>query len=360
MTEVKKYVIPSPIVDQKESTSLDELTEKYNKLIAPGPFAKIGKKAKELVPTKVKDFGTELTEKEYYVEAMKIVAEGFKIVEEQSAKFSISQKAIVTKVDKIVPDNTISDISEICFARSYDLAKLVNIYKTQDLAWAFIEGGTTGALGFAGIPFNLVLSMFLYFRAVQSVAMFYGYDIKNDNGELMIASEVFMSALNPSASNSSNEMAGIIGKIMIVSKTETIKRSAKKTWEEMANHGGVELLILQMRALANKSAKKALDNAGKKGLEKSIFSDVFEQIGGKLTQKTVQKTMPVVSAVVGCLFDTAQMKKILDYADIFYNKRFVIEKEQRVFAVLDSSEAEMVYTTAVEDDAQDVEFVDAE
>lgn len=41
-----------------------------------------------------------------------------------------------------------------------------------------IEGGGTGAFGFWGLPFNLVLSTFLYFRAVQSIAMFYGYDVK--------------------------------------------------------------------------------------------------------------------------------------------------------------------------------------
>jgi len=60
-----------------------------------------------------------------------------------------------------------------------------------------VEGGTTGAFGFWGLQFNIVLSIFLYFRAVQSIAMFFGYDIKNGSAELVIASEVFTNALSP-------------------------------------------------------------------------------------------------------------------------------------------------------------------
>ena len=61
---------------------------------------------------------------------------------------------------------------------------------------ALVEGGGTGAAGFWGLPANLALSMFIYFCVVQSVAMFYGYDVKDGpTGELDIASEVFQGAL---------------------------------------------------------------------------------------------------------------------------------------------------------------------
>lgn len=49
---------------------------------------------------------------------------------------------------------------------------------------------------------------------------------------------------------------------------------------------------------------------------KMVFKEAFEQIGRKLTLKTVQKAVPVVSAVFGALIDTAQMNKVLEYADI--------------------------------------------
>lgn len=89
-----------------------------------------------------------------------------------------------------------------------------------------------------------------------------------------------------------------------------------------------------MRALANKTAQKALENAGKKGLEKSVFKDVFEQIGRKLTLKTIEKSVPIVSALLGALIDTSQINKVIEYADIFYHKRFIMEKEERIYNLM--------------------------
>lgn len=60
-----------------------------------------------------------------------------------------------------------------------------------------------------------------------------------------------------------------------------------------------------------------------------MFRGVFEQIGKRLTQQAVKKAVPVVSAAIGAFFDTAQMNKVLDYADVFYQKRFILEKGMR-------------------------------
>ncbi len=46
----------------------------------------------------------------------------------------------------------------------------------------------------------------------------------------------------------------------------------------MANKDAVTLLLTQMRALTNAAAKKALNNA-EKGLDETMFTNVFEQIG---------------------------------------------------------------------------------
>ncbi len=99
--------------------------------------------------------------------------------------------------------------------------------------------------------------------------MFYGYDVKNDSTELVIASEVFTNALSPSTSDANNEATNIIGKIMLMSQAAVVKQTAKKTWTDMAARGGIPLLL-------------------------------------------------------------AQMKKVLEYADIFYQKRFIVEKESRI------------------------------
>ena len=331
--------IPVPVVNQKENEALDILTDRYNKLIEPGIIAKLGTKAEELIPQKLKiwgrDIGLNISEQEIYTQMMNVIGSGFKTIEEQAAKFSISEKQILRQINQSFP-NQINRLDEICFLRSYDIAKSVSKYKEQDIFLAMIEGGGTGAFGFWGLPFNLVLSTFLYFRAVQSIAMFYGYDVKNDSAEMVIASEVFADALSPINNNINNETVTIIGKVTMISKTEVVKQTAKKSWAEMASRGGITLLLAQMRALANKYAKEALKKVGAKGLENSLFKDAFEQIGRVLSLNAIGKAVPFVSAVIAALIDTAQMKKVLEFADIFYQKRFIIEKEGRIRNLIDT------------------------
>lgn len=329
----RNFNAPVPIIDRREADTLDILTEKYNKLIEPSKIARLGAKVGELIPQKIKEWGKDvnlnISEKELYSQMMSVIGTGFKAIEEQAAKFSISEKKIIDKINQN-SSWEIEQLDEICLERSYDIAKLVNAYKNQDTFVAVLEGGGTGAFGFWGLPFNIVLSTFLYFRAVQSIAMFYGYDVKNDGAELVIAGEVFTNALSPTRSDTNNEATNIISKVMLMSQAAIIKQTTKKTWTDMAARGGIPLLLAQMRALANKSAQKALQNVGAKGLENSIFKEAFEQIGRKLTLKTIGKAVPIASAAVGALIDTAQMKRVLEYADIFYQKRFILEKESRI------------------------------
>ena len=105
----------------------------------------------------------------------------------------------------------------------------------------------------------------------------------------------------------------------------------------MAKRGGATLLLAQMRALANNAAKKALQQAGKKGLEESVFKGVFEQIGKGLTKKAIGKAVPIAGGIIGGLFDTAMMNTVIEYADVFYNKRYLLEKEVRINMLIDSS-----------------------
>ena len=331
--EEKKYRLPVPMLNYKEEHSLVALTRRYEKMTRPGTVAKLGKKATEIVPEPVKKLGENvknaISEAELYEQCMKVVADGFSVLEKCAARLTISEAAIVKKVGKTMPENEISKIDEICLARSYDVAALVEKEKLSDLIWALIEGGATGALSFAGLPFNLVLSTFLYYRAVQSVAMHYGYNVKNDAAELVIAGEVFMSALSP-ATQGVDGVSGMIGKVMVMSELTAIKQTAAKSWAAMASRGGVTLVLTQMRALANKTAQKALNAAGQKGLENSLFKSVFEQIGRKLTKNTIGRSVPYAGIAIGALFDVAQMNTVLEYADVFYNKRFILEKRERI------------------------------
>lgn len=331
--EEKKYRLPVPMVNYKEEHSLVALTRRYEKLTRPRAVAKLGQKAAELVPAPAKKLGESaknaVTEAEFYEQCMKVVTEGFSVLEKYAARLTISEAAIIKKVGKSIPENEISQLDEICLARSYDVAALVEKHKLSELIYALVEGGVTGNYGFAGLPFNMVLSTFLYYRAVQTIAMYYGYDVKRNAAELVIAGEVFMSALSPTTQGADG-MTGMIGKVMVMSELAAVKQTAAKTWAEMAARGGTTLVITQMRALANKAAEKALNKVGQKGLENSLFKGVFTQIGKTLTLGNVGKAVPKVGAVVGALFDTAQMNTILEYADVFYNKRFLAEKRARI------------------------------
>ncbi len=220
--------------------------------------------------------------------------------------------------------------------RAYDIRKTVEKYKTIDIGSALAQGAVLGATGFVGIPFNLVISTFLFFRAVQSIAMFYGYDVKNKPEELKIAGEVFSKAMSPESSDN-NALAQDITKIMLITETTVVKQTATKGWGAMANKNYVTLLITQMRALASKSAQKALEKAGKGNLEKNIFSEVFEQIGKKLTQKSLANSLSnIIGAIIGGTIDTSQMIRVLNYANTFYCKRFILEKEDNINMLLNT------------------------
>ena len=335
--EVKPaYSIPDPIIDAKEEQSIEKLNARYEKLCKPKPIKKLGDAAAKAIPeslkTAIKQLGDTVTEMELFAQVMNVIVSSFKLMEETAAKYTLPRSTIIKKVGKTVKDNTITTPEEFCFARGYDISNLVNDYKTGDLAIAFVEGAGTGALGFVGLPFNLVLCMFICYRAVQSVAMFYGYDVKEDPAELIIASDVFMNALSPSTANA-NEVSNTIMKIMAFAETQTLKQATKKTYAEMIEKGGVTLLVVQLRALANNAAKKAIDAAGVKGLESSAFKAVFQQIGKNLSKKSVGKMIPGIGAIIGAAFDISQMNTVITYADVFYNKRFLIEKEQRIKAL---------------------------
>lgn len=126
---------------------------------------------------------------------MKSVSSGFNKIEEIASKYTISEEHILKQINKI--DRRINSIDEICFTRSYNIKKAISNEKIGSLAFAFVQGGATGFFGLVGIPFNIALSFFIYFRTVQSIAMYYGYDVKNDDSELKIASQVLINSFSP-------------------------------------------------------------------------------------------------------------------------------------------------------------------
>ena len=129
-----------------------------------------------------------------------------------------------------------------------------------------------------------------------------------------------------------------------------IKQVVNKGWQAMAERGGLALLAVQLRACANQAAKKALNKAGAKQLENELFQDVYTQVGKKLTQNTIKKSIPIVSAVIGACFDLSQIRKIIDFANIFYHKRFLVEKEMRIQMLLSNCSFVMDTEYEIHDD----------
>ncbi|MDB1858954.1 EcsC family protein [Collinsella aerofaciens] len=331
------WVLPDPLLSNRELGELEVLTEQYEKMVSPSKLKQLADKAGSRVPENLRatiggavdDLTGEIQKQALYAQVMKQVVDGFKIIEEQAAKYSVTEAQIVEVANATLEGVTIRSIDELFMLRSFDVAKIAAGENGRHLLLAATEGAATGAPGFAGLPFNIVFSMFLYYRAVQSVAMMYGFNVKEDPAELVIAGDVFSNAMAPSA-GSTDGMTAAIGKVMLVAEMEGVKQTVKKGWTAMAARGGAATLIAQIRALANAAARKAIENAGKKSLENNVFKNVLEQIGRNITQKSLGKAVPVFGGVVGALFDASQMNRVLQYANIFYHKRFIIEKQERI------------------------------
>lgn len=333
------YLAPSPVVDEEEIAELDMLTAQFESLIKPNPVAMLAQKAGDAVIQGTSKAIAIIGKDDLYNESMGIISDAFSKVGDSASKISVSEEYVVSEINRALEGVQISTVEEVCFLRSYDLSSIACEQRKQHLALALAEGAATGAPGLPGIPFNLVLSTFLFYRAVQSVAMFYGYDVKNDPAELELAGEVFMEAMSVGQSHDAGDkpdgaVSAQITKLMMLGEIATVKQTINKGWAEMAKRGGACLVVAQIRAMGNAGVKKTLENTGKKGLEVGVFKSVFEKIGKQLSKDVVSRAVPVVGGVLGAAFDAAQMNTILKYADLFYHKRFIVEKEMRIDALL--------------------------
>ena len=96
VTDKGEYILPEPLVDDREYEEMDSITERYEKMTSPGMLAKAGKKAGELAPAPVKEIAGKvskvakdtldgLTEQELMSAAIRKAAEGFGELEKQAA-----------------------------------------------------------------------------------------------------------------------------------------------------------------------------------------------------------------------------------------------------------------------------------
>ena len=147
MAENKNVLLPSPIIDAKEDSSLKKLTERYDKLVQPGAISKIGNKVAPLIPQPVKQVGkvakNAIAEQELFIQCMKVVADGFGILEKEAARLAVPENVIIKRINEASHGGEINSVDTICLARGYDISKIVSGYKTQDKILALLEGCRT-------------------------------------------------------------------------------------------------------------------------------------------------------------------------------------------------------------------------
>lgn len=359
---------PAPILDDRELTSIDTLTERYRALSEPGPIGRGLAIAGLFVPKEVKDAvarGKDIVLHdsgeggELYTEAVAMVGRGFGAIERQAAELSCSESFILTRLNETTGRH-LQSLDEICLLRSYEIASAVEPYKRADRQIAFLEGCLTGLPGVAGIPFNIALATLLGFRATQSVASFYGYDVKRDPVELALAGEVFIHSMEHRAPEAATEQSGPesagepelegasspIERVLLIGKGVAIKIGVKNGWKELAMRGSMAALMTEMRSIALHTAEEqAVRNAekqaarigaeqaarlGTREVEQVVVRDALQQAGKDAAQKLMQRSIPLVSGAIGGYFDAKKVARALEVADIFYQKRFIIEKERRV------------------------------
>ncbi|MED4056618.1 EcsC family protein [Niallia taxi] len=358
-------------LNQREIKLLDTLTIDYQNFIKPNIVQKglntIQEKASDLVPVKIKDSVAQnlkkATEWNVIQKAFEKAGKGFGVVQENTARITLDKKRVVGSL--YTNSNQLQDFNEICRLRSYEIEKtVVNRRKFIDLPIAFLGGGTTGFFGLYGVPFNLAYTFLMYYRTVQSIALYYGYDVVNDPRELEFASSVTITCLSPGQQMEAETLGSLIGQMMFASSLTALKESLKKnTYEKMAKKGGMDLLYVQIRALANAQAQKALGNAGKNGIEAGIFKNLLEQLGKRMSQETGKKAIPVIGAVVGSLGDTYTINRIITGANLIYHKRFLYEKNTRVKLlneINDENPLILDYDEIIKDEIIEGEFIDGE
>lgn len=330
---------PDPIFDKKELLLVDKISKKYQKFTTPGPFSKslanVGDFSKKnigkMIPEEVKqiagDIFTQATEMDFIKEALKQASQGGTIIARTIAKFTIDKKGLIKHYNN--KGFEITSISDIGFLRSYIAERVAKKDNFGNISASLIEGGTTGFVGLIGVPIDLVLSYLLYFRAVQSVAMAYGYDVQDDPAEMEIASQVLLLCMAPTADQGANTIGGMLGKMMLFAEGAALQNGLNKTFAEMIKEGGAQLFFVQLRALANKAAQKALENAGERGLEAGALQGVLKQVGKLLSKDVAKKSIPYISSIIGGFINVYTMDRVLEGANLIYHKRFLFEKEVR-------------------------------
>lgn len=81
-----------------------------------------------------------------------------------------------------------------------------------------------------------------------------------------------------------------------------------------------------------------------------MFTGFFEQLGKKMTQESVKKAATPLAALITAFADMSTMNKVIEFADIFYNKRFITEKQIRIDSMINPEIIENVNFDVIDEE----------
>ncbi len=171
---MKRRTFPKPILDAREEALIAALQKEFKAFTKPSVVARGLKKLTNaagcIIPALVKkafsDAQSSVSEWEMIQKTLEIAEQGFHKLTEHASRMTVSKPDVVEKLAARGPE--ISAFEEVCLMRSYDIEAVIEDKTYRDMLLAALEGAATGAFGFIGLPFNLALSFFLYFRAAQA------------------------------------------------------------------------------------------------------------------------------------------------------------------------------------------------
>jgi hypothetical protein len=337
---MNRFHPPDPALDARELHLIPKLASEYAKFASPGVIArslsKVLSKAQngivKITPEKLRKLARIAVDAAQKAELIKMAlahaSRGFGELTKQASRFTLSPDGVLRALR--ADGHSVRSYEEVCAMRSYTIERSLGKREWKDRCAALVEGAATGAPGFIGIPFNLALSFLLYFRATQSTAIYYGYDVRHDPRELQFASEVTLKSLEPNLVTGADTLGGMIGKMMLAAELSSLSHGLGKPYAQMAGKGGAQLLYVRIRALANKAAEKALKKSGGSGLEAGVFRNLLEQLGKRLPKEAGKKAVPILGAIIGGGCDSYLMHRVLTGSNLIYHKRFLHEKEIRI------------------------------
>ena len=319
-------------LDRKEEKALKYLNEEYKKFVEPNKFdnaiVKVKETGEKYCPQKMKDYfssiGDSINEADIWNKAMEMATSGFTELQKISARYSIDENKIIESMKKI--NHEVHTFDDFCKLKSYEIEKVVISKDFATHMQNIVQAGSTGALGMAGLPFNIVLSTFIQFRTVQQVALHYGYDVINEQKEMEFAGDVLTTILSKGKAVNAEGYGELITKMMVQAELSSLKKAlTSKTMTQMASEGGLKLVYVQIRAIGHAAAKKALNKSAKKEIENNVVRKILESFSRKMTVKTTSGSIWGLSAILNILFDTHQISRVIKMSNVIYQKRFLID-----------------------------------